>query len=619
MSFDRSELEKLIFGETLDLRRYTQDSPIYPDVWLRYFSKLPGERVDLLLTPHRLYTASTLLKHLRERLADLALDSATTDIEPPWHLASTGDSVAAKLTFAELIRAALPLTNWWQKYLWREGTEATADMAWLRQIAGAVSWSQWHGEAEREEATTQALQEAGAFTSAFETLISDTETDIDLPTCLWSVSLNRRASFSITSSVPTTKADASRRLFGIDGSGICWAIIDGGIDATHPAFRKTDPKTGKPFTDPGMDKKGERRPNHTRIAATYDFTQLRALMANLEGQVLAKGESRRKLRDDLVDKLIGQTADDENRPLTKKAIADMIRDLERALGNGRMLDWSIIGPLIRIPHNQDDYKPSKHHHGTHVAGILGADMRPWEKATANVLVGMCPGIEIYDLRVFDDAGNGDEFGILAALQFVRWLNKQKDQLIIHGVNLSLSLPHDVRNFACGRTPVCEECQRLVAEGTVVVAAAGNRGQAVYQTQDGPEEGFRTLSITDPGNAEAAITVGATHRSKPHTYGVSYFSSRGPTGDGRVKPDLLAPGEKVVSTIPGADTERMDGTSMAAPHVSGAAALLMDRHRELIGQPARVKEVLCQTAVDLGRERYFQGYGMVDTLRALQSV
>jgi subtilisin family serine protease len=177
----------------------------------------------------------------------------------------------------------------------------------------------------------------------------------------------------------------------------------------------------------------------------------------------------------------------------------------------------------------------------------------------------------------------------------------------------------VVNFACGRTPICDECQRLVAEGTVVVAAAGNRGQAVYLTQTGREEGFRTLSITDPGNAEAVITVGSTHRDKPHTYGVSYFSSRGPTGDGRAKPDLLAPGEKILSTVLNGESERMDGTSMAAPHVSGAAALLMARHREMIGQPGRVKEILCKSAVDLGRERYFQGYGLVDVLRALQSL
>ena len=59
--------------------------------------------------------------------------------------------------------------------------------------------------------------------------------------------------------------------------------------------------------------------------------------------------------------------------------------------------------------------------------------------------------------------------------------------------------------------------------------------------------------------------------------------------------------------------------MAAPHVSGAAALLMARHREFVGQPRRIKEVLCKTATDLGRERYFQGSGLLDVLRALQSI
>jgi subtilisin family serine protease len=59
--------------------------------------------------------------------------------------------------------------------------------------------------------------------------------------------------------------------------------------------------------------------------------------------------------------------------------------------------------------------------------------------------------------------------------------------------------------------------------------------------------------------------------------------------------------------------------MAAPHVSGAAALLIARHREHAGQPNRIKEILCRSATDLGRERYFQGAGMLDLLRALQSV
>jgi len=64
---------------------------------------------------------------------------------------------------------------------------------------------------------------------------------------------------------------------------------------------------------------------------------------------------------------------------------------------------------------------------------------------------------------------------------------------------------------------------------------------------------------------------------------------------------------------------MDDTNMSAPHVSGAAALLLARHRELIGQPRRVKDILCKTATDLGREPRFQGAGMVDVLRALQSL
>jgi hypothetical protein len=59
--------------------------------------------------------------------------------------------------------------------------------------------------------------------------------------------------------------------------------------------------------------------------------------------------------------------------------------------------------------------------------------------------------------------------------------------------------------------------------------------------------------------------------------------------------------------------------MAVPHVSGAAAMLMARHIELTGQPRKIKRILCESATDLGRERNFQGHGMLDVLRALQSV
>ncbi|MEA2757564.1 MAG: serine protease AprX, partial [Methylobacteriaceae bacterium] len=210
------------------------------------------------------------------------------------------------------------------------------------------------------------------------------------------------------------------------------------------------------------------------------------------------------------------------------------------------------------------------------------------------------------------------FAIIAALQFIRYLNSRTDFIEIHGANLSLSIPHDVRNYGCGRTPVCLECERLVESGVVVVAAAGNLGYQSFTTKEGSYEGYAALSITDPGNADGVITVGATHRYSPHTYGVSYFSSRGPTGDGRPKPDLVAPGERIHAPFR-QGWDDLDGTSMAAPHVSGAAAMLMARYSELIADPRRVKQVLCDSATDLGRERNFQGRGMLDVLRAFQTI
>jgi serine protease AprX len=157
---------------------------------------------------------------------------------------------------------------------------------------------------------------------------------------------------------------------------------------------------------------------------------------------------------------------------------------------------------------------------------------------------------------------------------------------------------------------------------------------VAQTQSrGAVRAGMDLSINDPGNAELAITVGSTHRDMPHTYGVSYFSSKGPTGDGRMKPDLVAPGEKILSC----DSTRSvgnatdaapstvaryredSGTSMAAPHVSGAIAAFLSIRREFIGQAEVVRRIFLNAATDLNRAPTFQGKGLVDLMRAIQSV
>ncbi len=130
-------------------------------------------------------------------------------------------------------------------------------------------------------------------------------------------------------------------------------------------------------------------------------------------------------------------------------------------------------------------------------------------------------------------------------------------------------------------------------------------------------GFQMMSISDPDNADDVITVGATHRTDPHRYGPISRSARGPTDDGRNKPDLLAPGDRVWGPVPGQGWGQKSGTSQAASHVSGVAAMLLARYPELRGRPRRIKAVLCETATDLGRLVHFQGHGLVDALRALQ--
>src|SRR4029077_20646909 len=138
---------------------------------------------------------------------------------------------------------------------------------------------------------------------------------------------------------------------------------------------------------------------------------------------------------------------------------------------------------------------------------------PDETPLTEPLVGVCPDLELYDLRVLPDdpSDTADEFTIIAALQFIRHMNAHKDQMVVHGVNLSLSVPHDVANYACGRTPVCEECERVASSGVVVVAAAGNRGFDRRNQEQAAYGDYRYISITDPGNAEGVITVGSTHR------------------------------------------------------------------------------------------------------------
>ena len=357
--------------------------------------------------------------------------------------------------------------------------------------------------------------------------------------------------------------------------------------------------------------------------------------------------------------------------IVRSAVATKCRAVQRTFeATGEGIVWAVLDSGIQADHrhfklhrnlelpsgiehqsfiDSSDPRVDLNGHGTHVAGIIAGGLAPEQEATgvgwfvdaAGVgqrqrmdvrgISGMAPTCKLLSCSVLREDRTGDVTALLDALLYIQDLNDNGRHLVVHGVNISVGHSWDPRWFAAGLSPLCREVDRLVASGVGVVVAAGNTGYGYAKDPNGQPMrlGFG-MTINDPGNSSRAITVGSTS-SSPHTSGVSYFSSKGPTGDGRRKPDLVAPGERVISAAAGklregaqlsgpeVDYVESSGTSMAAPHVAGAAAGLLSVHREFIGKPDRVKDVLTASATDLGRDYHFQGAGMLDAMRAIQTL
>ena len=405
----------------------------------------------------------------------------------------------------------------------------------------------------------------------------------------------------IDRSAPTVKADAAWRSYNARGRSVVWAVIDSGIDACHPHFS-------------GLE-----------------------LAAEGRGQALPEGLTSALHRD--FSYLVSPDqppADPAGSPLSD--------------GSG---------------------------HGTHVAGIIAgcspldatlmvaASQDPTDggfvpRAHVGTLSGMAPSCELVSLKVMRRSPQGtwvtSSSAVIRALTYLRnEVNVDPAVLRVHGVNMSLGCEWQPDQYAAGQSPLCQAVNQLVASGVVVVVSAGNNGAS---TARGSSVSTSAVlgSITEPAHAQDCIAVGSTHRDAPHAFGITWTSSKGPTLDGRMKPDVVAPGEWIASAATGevraaagldapagdaapagaappaappagtappaappATYAEQSGTSMAAPHVSGVIAAFLSARPEFIGRPEEVKHLLTDSATDLGRERFAQGAGLVDLMRMLANV
>jgi subtilisin family serine protease len=400
----------------------------------------------------------------------------------------------------------------------------------------------------------------------------------------------------IDRSAPTVKADAAWRSYGARGHGIVWAVIDSGIDACHPHFSRLEL---------AREGRGEDLPQGLTSCLHRDFSFL-------------------------------VNPDQPPEPPAPGAPA---------------------GPGAQHPPSSltDDSG-----HGTHVAGIIAgctpdggqplvADSKDpgdggyVQRAHVGTLSGMAPTCELVSVKVMRRSSQGtwvtSSSAVIRALTYLRTeVNVDPGVLRVHGVNLSLGCEWEPEQYAAGQSPLSQAVNQLAASGVVVVVSAGNYG-ARTTLGDSVSTSAIMGSITEPAHAEDCIAVGSTHREAPHAFGVTWTSGKGPTLDGRMKPDVVAPGEWIASAAsgeiraqagltpaPGAGVPaslltyaEQSGTSMAAPHVSGIIAAFLSARPEFIGRPRQVKSLLTDSATDLGRERHAQGAGLVDLMRMLANI
>ena len=236
-------------------------------------------------------------------------------------------------------------------------------------------------------------------------------------------------------------------------------------------------------------------------------------------------------------------------------------------------DPKVVGWIDYINGKKSPY--DDYGHGTHIAGIISGT------GASGVHTGVAPGTKLIGAKAFDQSGSGYQSDVILAFE---WAVNKGARII----SFSSGKPQHNSSFTIA-------INKVVAEGVIPVVAAGNSGPG-------------SNTIYCPGDELNSTTVGATDTSDV----ICSFSSRDPVdlyGQHYIKPDVSAPGIDITSTVPvwyGTLYDSINGTSVAAPHVAGTVALILEENPTL--KPSEIKHILKSTAVHLGSAGKNNDYG-----------
>lgn len=229
----------------------------------------------------------------------------------------------------------------------------------------------------------------------------------------------------------------------------------------------------------------------------------------------------------------------------------------------------------RDPRNYSD----NNGHGTHVAGTIAGEISDGKT------IGVAPKAKLLILKVLSEDGSGDDVDMIRAIHYaIEWRGKNKERVRVMSLSLGTEVNHRHLHNAI---------KRAVNNNIVVVCAAGNMGDGDGETE---EKHY-------PGAYPEVIQTGAVDQRRK----IAYFSNT------NHEVDVVAPGVDILSAYPGGKYAKMSGTSMATPHVSGAAALIINQCERDFNRTLSEAEIyaqVCKRTVSLGYSKWQEGNGLL---------